>query len=498
MKRGFFKLKIAISLIVAALPIIANVWAWIRTPKDFYFLGVNNQSNLHDIFGVYFPAIRDYASDGFLFYNPYTQDGGEFFHLPVYFLLGKAARLTGLSPEIIYNLGIFVASFIFCFFLFNFVGIFFHDNKKLLIAFSVVVFGGLLAIGIPEGSVFWSLWEPHFVLSQLTFLGSLYLIFQIRESPSSKSFILLFASTLILSSIHPWMAAFLGFLCLFFWAYLFGKKKQNRNLLWALFTIGLASLPFFVYYLIPQKVYWSSFPLKTSPFLLFWHFGLILPFALYGSLLVLRKKYPIEFAFLAIWLIIQIVFLYLPFPFQRRFMEGIYFPVGILALVGIDPFIRRLPKIVYLKELLMFFFLIGTLALYLFLYVWIPNKYIYRPKDEKNAWQFLHKTTDGQERLLSMPSTGTIIPSQARIKLFVGHGIQTPQFARKERFAKSYYSGEISVNERESLLKKENICLVYLGSEEKGVARVEFGKEGYLKKIYENNLVTIYKTTWCL
>jgi hypothetical protein len=494
------RVKLLVSLFVAFLPVLPQVWAFLRTPEGKFFLGVNTSSNLADIFGVYLSAIRNFSQPGtYLFYNPYTTQS-SFFHYPVYLILGKIVEFTGFSVQLIYIAGIFVLSFIFSLLIFKIVGLFFTDFKRQLLAFGLVVFGGFLIYSVPEASGFLSLWEPHFIAAQISLFGLLYflVLFSKKNYPLSYQF-LFFLSTLSLVSIHPWMAVLLGIFAISWGFILTFSKKLSGSFIIAILILGLTSIPFLLYYADPSRIYWSSFWLPTPYYLPITLYGLLIPLTFVG-LMSVRKEYKLPALFLSFWLIFQAIFIYLPLPFQRRFIEGFYLPVGVFSVFGIDWLIKRfnLRKLTNLIYICSFFYLsLGVWASYIFLFYWVPNEHIYRSVEEKEAWIFLDGNALPTERLFSLPFSGHLIPMFADTKIFAGHGIQTPDFDRKNEITKKYFGGALDITSRESLLKDENICYVYVGPKDAEITKLDFSKEDYLLSFFSNGEVSIYRTKWC-
>src|SRR6202023_1329784 len=84
-------------------------------------------------------------------------------------------------------------------------------------------------------------------------------------------------------------------------------------------------------------VEWSRQWKHQAPSFLSLGFGLGVPLALAGYSLV-RRTFPRrpELTLMAAWLLLVLALLYIPNPvnIQRRLIDGVYLPVGMLAAVG--------------------------------------------------------------------------------------------------------------------------------------------------------------------
>lgn len=498
-KETFF--KIFLCLLVVFISALPQIWAYLKTPPGYFFTGVNSFINLNDIQGVYLPLVRN-ASLGQIFYeNPYNPNQPPFFHHPVYLILGLVSHFFHLSPPLAYHLGSLVFGFFLLFFILKFLKNFFPEFNQRLLAFGWVIYGSLKPL-VAEGSGFLSFALPHFLVAQLAFFSSTYFLLKLSQAQkfSPRHHLGLFFSVFLLSAVHPWMSLLLLALWLVWISFLFVKKQTSNFLLPPFFLMVLTSFPFLLYYANPERVPWVNFSLPSFAFMLPVLYGPLLLLSLLGAVKALKGFLGRPFQFLAFWFFLQVLFIYLPLPFQRRFIEGFYFPLSLLAVVGLD-WLLEIFKIKEKLNLIYFFAFasssLGALATYLTLILWLPNNFIYKSLFERQALQFLEKHSRPSEKILSLPNSGIFLPNLVNLKIFVGHGIQTPDFPQKAFLAQSFYTGRLSPEGRVEFLRQENLCYVYLGPEEKKITGFDFDQKDSLKKIYENKLVKIYQTPWC-
>ncbi len=493
--------RILLPLVVALLSVVPQVWAYFKTPSGYFFTGINTTVNLNDIQGVYFSAIRNFSRGDILYRNPFDLKETAFFHYPLYFVLGKIVSITSLPVEVVYQLASFLLTFVFLIFVFKFLGVFSKDFRQQLLAFGLLNFGGFLA-SVAEGIGFFSFSLPHFVLAQLALFASLYLLLVISTSSvlHPLQILLLLVSNLTLAMIHPWMTILL-FVFLCSWLVLMRVKGMpiGKGLV-SLSVLSLSASPFLIYWGNTSRVPWVSFNLSSSISLLPLLYGPLLIVALWGAFKIIKDSHKLPFLFLLLWTLVQLIFVYLPLPFQRRFIEGFYFPLAILAVAGVDAIIRRfnLQKSSTLIYTNAFVYLsLGVIANYLVLFTPVHSDFIYRKTTEREAMLFLDDNSKPWQRVLSTPIGGTFIASFADLKIFAGHGIQTPDFDRKSNLINQYFSGQMTQAERADFILRENICFVYLGPDEKKIAKINLNAESNLGKFFENGEVEVYQAKAC-
>ncbi len=489
-------------LIVAIISILPHIWAYLRVPEGYFFIGVNTSVNLSDVEGVYFAAMHNFSIGDILYRNPFDPLLKPFFHYPLYLVLGKIVALTSLPVSLVYNLAAFGLTFIFLIFIFKFIKLFFNDRPRQLLTFALASFGGLFLFGSSEGIGLFSFTFPHFIVAQLALFICLYILIQIcaKQVKQKRQLLAFCLSLIVLGLTHPWMAIPLGATYLTLGAFLIVKRRISKLFIISFLILIIFSLPFLLYFGNPARIPWVSYHLGIPFYSLILLYGLMLPVAILGLLSSLKKSSSLPLLILAFWLIIQTVFVYLPLPFQRRFVEGLYLPLAIFAVVGVDWLNARLHLpanriLVYCNAFI--YCSIGVISNYLILFVWLPNQLIYRPIEQKAAVSYLDKNSKRSEIVLSLPDTGYLIASFAGLKIFVGHEIQTPDYNNKFEFAENYYTGKISAEKRKGMLFAKNICFVYVGRNEGKIANIDFLNEPYLNPFFKNNLVSIYKTTWC-
>ncbi|MBI2621413.1 MAG: hypothetical protein HYW63_02070 [Candidatus Levybacteria bacterium] len=489
------RIRLLISIAVASLVIAPQIVAFLITPSMYVFNGINTISNFNDVEGVYFSVIKQSSEGGFKYINQFDFGSTPFFLYPVYLVLGKIAALGNLSIPFVYHLSSLILSFTFSMFLFKFLSLFFTKVKEVFLAFLLINFGGVLLMIVPEANVFVSYTFPHFIVAQMSLFISIYFLIRYASYQNPLNLFVIFFATFILSMVHPWMSLLLG-VSYFIWAtYLFQRNGNPRYYL-PMIAILAASVPWLYFY--SSNVFWTTFPLKSKIVLLPLIFGPFLFLAILGLFNIKFKKKIDSFIFLRIWLLTQVVFMYLPFAFQRRFSEGISVPIAIFAVLGIKKLINfhapSKPLIVITLPFLFTFIFVYPLINIFWL---IDNKDVYKTPGEINAAKYLDQNGGFDKRILSSPYNGNFIAGRAKISVYLGHGTQTPNFDQKLIITASFYKGETSKKEREEFLKKESICYIYVGPQETQVLKINLDKETYIQKVFHENEISLYKLKIC-
>lgn len=494
------RVRFILCLAVATLVVLPQIWAYLKTPEDYFFSGINLNVNINDIQGVYFSAIDNFSQGDILYRNPFDSEGRPFFFYPAYLVIGKIAALTSIPVILAYHLSAFLITTVYLLFVFRFLELFFVDFRKQLLAFSLICFGGLFLTGIVEGVGLFSFFIPHFILSQLALFSCLYFLIKISLGKFSRfSFAALFICIFLLSSIHPWMSVVLITFSFIWFLVLFKINKKNLyKWIIAVFILIFGTLPIIFYYSV--KVHWVNFSLSTPLYFPITLYGIFLPVAIIGVYRSIRRSENYTFLFLATWFVVQFTFIYLPFPFSRRFVEGMYLPLSIFSVVAVDWLIsqfnfKKWEVLIYTNAFI--YLSIGVIANFLILFLWLPNGLVYRKIEEKEANLYLDYNSTSDQRILSLPSTSLLAASQVKANFYVGHGVQTPDFEKKQKIVQDYLSGATDEDKRLKILYEEDICYVFVGPEEKKITKIDLASEDYLSVFYQNKEVTVHKTSWC-
>ncbi|HXM71042.1 MAG TPA: hypothetical protein VN970_07895, partial [Thermoanaerobaculia bacterium] len=168
--------------------------------------------------------------------------------------------------------------------------------------------------------------------------------------------------------------------------------------------------------------------------------------ALVGLPGALRRRTR-EDLFLVAWLVLLAVILYVPNPagdLRRRFLDGIYLPLGILGARGMYEAILPRLRSVRARALVPFtyvsFAAIGSAFLTLAPIAVAANPEYSATTAEYNGLSWLG--TEPVGRVLSMPGVGLYVPAYSPDTVYVGHYDETFDYVNKTQTALSVLTGK--------------------------------------------------------
>jgi hypothetical protein len=197
---------------------------------------------------------------------------------------------------------------------------------------------------IPEVNTYWSLlWNPLYPYSLLLILLFFnYLERAIRER--QRHFVYLSGCALgVMAFVHPYHVPLLYTIAITM--LLLRMRRDVAPYLLGLFAISLpfVSIVYLISRLNPLAAQHTTTGLMASPPLPVYLLGLGLPLIVMTCGIILFGRELLErFTPLILWVILGLLFCYLPFWFQRKFIFGIQLPIGILAGVAIDMAVTRI------------------------------------------------------------------------------------------------------------------------------------------------------------
>ena len=199
-----------------------------------------------------------------------------------------------------------------------------------------------------------------------------------------------------------------------------------------------------------------------------------------------------------VWPPLVTALLYLPNAanIQRRLLDAVYVPVGILAAVGFRALVRRLPRgrARRLQALIVATCCVSSaivLAIALrFASGAFPEAYV--PNDAWNAMHWLSSHHQPNDRALSSPQSGQLLPAYAGVQVYVGHYSETLDYFRKTRNVQAVLQPGTSATIVQSFLRSNGITLVFWGPSE-AVTTYEPAGQPFLRRIYQDGSIAIYR-----
>jgi len=454
--------------------------------------------------------------------------------VPLYVVLGHIARVLSLSLPSVYQLarlifGGWMLRVIYCF-IAHIVDAVRTRRTAFLLAVAASGLGWLtqMIAPAPSGGVspmdFWLLdgfvylallVSPHFCLSIALVLSVFTQCLRFTAEPSWRAGVLMTVASFSLGFIHPYMLLIADLVPAIYWVIEWLKTRRlTLACLSVLFSMVVVQLPLVIYELSvfrtnPVYAGWSQQNITLSPPLGVYLLG-------YGALGILGaigvltrarrgSQEAQKLVFPLVWIGLVAVLVYLPWNFQRRFVEGVQVPLGLVAGVGLAEGLLPVGQAQiqsHRRELLR----IGAIAL-----LAMSNLYLTSGLALAAATQspllfldgamlagidWLGENTRWDRTVLAGPGTGNLIPGRIGHRVVVGHWMETVDYAGKLESVKRFYASETSDEERVALLKAWDADFVFVGPEERCMGGLSPVAADYLEPVFGNEACSVYRVVW--
>lgn len=242
---------------------------------------------------------------------------------------------------------------------------------------------------------------------------------------------------------------------------------------------------------------WNAQNITSSPPL--WDFFLSMSPALlvglFGIYLIKKTATTKLPAISTIWLISAVVLAYYPFALQRRFLLGVFIPIGILASVGLFELAHR--KVARFKRFFSALILVSILTNVLIIAGGIsaiseknPNIYLYAGEYSALAW--MEKQSHEKPVIFASPETGLIIPAYSGWRVYYGHPFETVDAENHEQETYQVLQQLAQSSDPKNFWAQNRITHIFWGPREWSMT----GQRhlGLYPVIYKNDQVEIYLT----
>jgi len=490
------------------------------------------------VFGVedgnsYMAKMLRGAAGDWLFRTPYTAwpQGGVLAFLP-YMLLGKLTAPPGQHVQLVALFQIFriVAGIFYLLASYDFLALFIKGERWRRWGVTLVALGGGLGwLLILLGKSSWLGSLPLDIYSPETF-GFL-MLFGLPHLSLARALVLWGLRAYLFPALAPWKnrsGMFTGILWLLMglmqplsivlawgivaahWGVLLLQRLwdhwKTKDADWAGWRPWLHKWLWIVAITAPLVIYtvwafsadpvlkqWTAQNLILSPHPLHYlaAYGLMIPFAVAGGIHLLKDKVDAHWLPIA-WSLALPMFVYAPYPLQRRLAEGYWVALVVLALIYFD----RLKR----KDLLSFQWLIGlAFPTTLFFFfgsinaVKTPEMPIYRSQGEVAAFEYLDEVAPKDSVVLASFETGNALPAWAPLFMVIGHGPESVGLAELSPRIAQFYTYATPETERLALLEKFNVDYVLWGPYERELGSWHPSKSATLEEIYTDNEYTLYQ-----
>jgi len=513
----------AIAAIISLLPyLLAYLWS----PPGHHFAGF---FFIADDATTYLAKMRQGADGSWLWNDPYTSEPhGGVFLFSFYLLFGHLAALLHVPLIAAYHLArisgaiaLVLAADQLC--------------RRLLpaelrrLALVLVILGagaGFLAqalgnpsllgtrvealdLHLPEISGWYSILAiPHFAWATALIITGLLGLLRIADAPGWRPLAVTSAALIALTAIHPQMIPVLGVIWVAYQGVLlaWGPRPSIRSVA-AQAVPFLATTPLLAYnawilFRDPTIAEWAHQWRHQAPGPVSLVVSLGLPLLAAGvGMVVAWRRRDRGLALLFVWPPLVLALLYLPniANIQRRLLDALYVPVGILAAVGIRTLTSRLRRgrarrieAIFVTACCLSSLIVLAIALR-FASGAFAEAYI--SDDSWRAMQWLSAHHQPSDRALSSPGAGQLLPAWAGVPVYVGHYSETLDYFQKIRNVGAILKpGEPDTTVR-AFLHDNGITLLYWGPDETatGFQPVD---QTYLQPIYQEGTVAIYRVHW--
>ena len=497
-------------------------------PPARIFMGFRYMSGDHYQYAAFMRQAVD--GGGLLMRNPFTSEPQSgVFLFPLFWLVGKLARLTGGNIVPWWEALRLVAGALYIGAFWHFSGLFFRTQRQRTLATALFCLGGgldwiilaLAAAGVPglerllypshhpwNWSTFGSMLMPNWILAATL------LTVAARAACDSgrRRDLALLVLLPLLWHVHPY-SAMVGYLtfALLPLVPLVVAAGSLAPMPWGRFRshvrVALPALLSFV--LVAPHLLWAGSDLvfrrssgqgalwseTFSPGWYLQSYGLILPLAWFGLRALVREPSLHADVVLA-WLAAALLLSINPLSSGVKFQYLVFPPLALLAARGLLELYTHLPwarRLAGSRAAMMG--LVGALGLNSLL---IPVKdlpqtpresKIFMSSDELTAMRWLDRQPDGI--VLSTQRAGNRIPWLAGKVVFVGHWFLTLDHDAKLARAKLFFSPRVPLSTRFAILQESRARYVYVGPDE---APEGFDPSGLpLTKIYQAGQHAIYE-----
>lgn len=482
---------------------------------------------------TYLSFINQAKEGHLLFTNMFTSEEVPYILFkPTYLIAGWVSYITKLPNVWIYHLFRILGIILFIFFLNKLISLYFKKESHINLTLFICIFASgigfffkfLTLFGIKQfGSI--DLWvtdannflillsHPHTIFSIAFMTASVYYFLKWNQNLKLKYIIISGLFSLILGFEHLFdvitIYFAIGFLMLDNFII---NKKIDWKKIFHLFLFGIITIGPFIYnYALftyfPSFSAWNQQNMLETPKFLHVIFGYGLMFAAliftlgHYFLNNIYKKTRFEIRFLVYWILATFILIYSPFNIQRRFLEGLHIPFGIITGIFILTILpvylsRILNKKLLPKFVALFVIVMLPTNVYLYFYQithldngrgefpYSVNTYLY--PEENEALQWLAKNSKPDEAVLSTYNIGNYIPAYMNRRVYLGHWAQTIDFDRKAKEVNDFYK------EGKPLSNSERIRYIWYGADEKMLNKNFFPPYNF-DIVFQNSKVIIFK-----
>jgi hypothetical protein len=269
---------------------------------------------------------------------------------------------------------------------------------------------------------------------------------QPNEQPSSLA-----PAALLLAVIYPfgWAVALAALLAhaILAWSLRSSARPALLQAVWVLAGgLPIAAYSLWVVNAHPVLAQWNAQNLTPAPPL--WDFVVcfspVLVIAVLGAAALIRERRQEAYVLLA-WAAAGIALLYLPLGLQRRFVSGVYVPLGALAVLGLAQWLRQPARLrIVTTGLLLTSILTNVLILLGSAQAARAQEpALFLSADEAAAYGWLDEHAAPGALVLAPPQNGLRLPAYANVRVWYGHPFETINADQRRAEVEAFFDGHL-------------------------------------------------------
>jgi hypothetical protein len=248
---------------------------------------------------------------------------------------------------------------------------------------------------------------------------------------------------------------------------------------------------------IPEFRAWTAQNTILSPHPLHYLVGylpLILP-AVPGAIQSVRQR-ETRWLLPVAWVLVVPFLLYAPFNLQRRLIAGVQVPLALLASRGLVTWFKprartwRLDLVAWVALAALSNVLLVTSSL-----VELDERAppAFRPGDEIAAINWLAGHAADDDLMLCAHESGNLIPTRAKVRVFMGHGPETLYRDEKEQAVRMFFDGATDDAWRETFLRELGVDYLFYGPHEQALGDWAPVTATFLRPVYQDRGYAIFR-----
>lgn len=422
---------------------------------------------------------------------PYSAQPGAGVPLNLYYLfLGHLARWLGAPLLLIFHLARLLSAAAMLLAVYRYSVALFTDWRSRQLAFCLAALGsGLGWLGLLFGRFAPDFWvaeaypflaayaNAHFPLGLAL---QFWLLTPLRQiGPLSRAQRLShFAAVALLSLVYPFGLAVLAAVLLANLALRAYKRLPLRAEVERVGWMALGGGPYTLYQLWvvnthPVLSLWNAQNQTPAPPILDLLIALspVLLLALLGAYFAWQMGRS-DLIALAVWLLVGLVLVYLPFNLQRRMLSGIYLPLAFLAVWTLELLSKRWRRWRWLGLALILLSLPTNLIV-----LWggvgaarAADSALFVQRAELAAFDWLDAHAAPNSLVMASPESGLLLPAYSSASVLYGHPLETVRAAQQRRIVEEFFTSPHA--EAAALLNDLGVDFVLYGPRERALGRL--------------------------